>query len=134
VLELSPYLDDALKRFPDWLATHERVAEQITVPKAAVTANDLQEMVKEWIVRMTASNVETFTREMQSSVQSVYIVDCPKLHALPKQLLEYKLRWCDKWAYEVQNIIQYTAIIPTNELQSIQENSPIINWKEGMYF
>ena len=61
-------------------------------------------MVRHWITRMTSTNVETQARDIEGPVLSVYVVNCPKLHVIPKQLLEYKLRWCDKWAYEVGTI------------------------------
>jgi hypothetical protein len=66
-----------------------------------VTSDDVEDTVKGWITRMTSSNGETLNRELEGSNLPVYIVDCPKLHVVPKKLLEYKLRWCDKWAYEV---------------------------------
>jgi hypothetical protein len=59
-------------------------------------------MVKEWVARMAFPTVETQTWDLEGPLLPVYIVDCPKLHAVPKKFLEYKLRWCDKWAYEVR--------------------------------
>jgi hypothetical protein len=74
----------------------------------------MQEMVKEWVIKMTSPSGETLSKELEGSYLPVYIVDCPKLHVIPSKYLEYRLRWCDKWAYE-----------------SVKENSPIVNWKEG---
>jgi hypothetical protein len=62
----------------------------------------MEDMVKEWITRMTSPNAESLSQEQEGSTLPVYIVDCPKLHVVPKKLLEYKLRWCDKWAFEVR--------------------------------
>jgi len=59
-------------------------------------------MVKEWIVKISSPSGEILTKELDGSNLPVYIVDCPKLHVIPKKYLEYKLRWCDKWAYEVR--------------------------------
>ncbi|KAF2180176.1 hypothetical protein K469DRAFT_639939 [Zopfia rhizophila CBS 207.26] len=115
VFEMSSYFENALKGFSIWLANRRSGYEQFSIRRTGVTANDLQEMVREWIMRMTSTNVETQTMDLEGPLLPVYSVDCPKLHAIPKKFLEYKLRWCDKWAYE-----------------SIQENSPIINWKEGV--
>ncbi|KAF2796433.1 hypothetical protein K505DRAFT_359320 [Melanomma pulvis-pyrius CBS 109.77] len=115
VLELSPYFEAALKSFAEWLSSHKSGYEQFSIRKSGVTADDMSEMVKEWITRMTSSNVETQTWDLEGPFLPVYIVDCPKLHVIPKKFLAYKLRWLDKWAYE-----------------AIQENSPIVNWKEGV--
>ena len=64
----------------------------------------MQAMIRDWITRMVSSNVETQARDLEGPMVPVYIVNCPKLHAVPKQLLEYKLRWCDKWAFEVNSL------------------------------
>jgi hypothetical protein len=72
------------------------------VRKTGVTSNDVQEIVKEWVIKMTSPNGETVSKELEGAYLPVYIVDCPKLHVIPKKFLEYKLRWCDKWAYEVR--------------------------------
>ncbi|KAJ4289755.1 hypothetical protein N0V90_011085 [Kalmusia sp. IMI 367209] len=114
VSELAPYFEVALIRFADWLSNRRSGYEQFSIRRSGVTSNDMQEMVKEWIMKMTAPSAETLSKNQEVSLP-VYIVDCPKLHVIPKKLLEYRLRWTDKWAYE-----------------AVQENSPIINWKEGL--
>ncbi|KAF2463644.1 uncharacterized protein BDR25DRAFT_319849 [Lindgomyces ingoldianus] len=112
VLETSPYFEAALKSFSEWLSNRKSGYEQFSIRRTGVTANDLEEMAREWITRMTSLNVETHTRDLEGTLLPLYIVNCPKLHVIPRKHLEYKLRWCDKWAYE--------------------ENSPIVNWKEGV--
>ncbi|KAF2016584.1 hypothetical protein BU24DRAFT_422957 [Aaosphaeria arxii CBS 175.79] len=115
VVEISPYLEDAMVSLAAWLAQHRTSGEQISVRKTAITSNDVQDIVKDWIMRTTSAPKESLSRELERSLPSIYVVDCPKLHALPKQLLEYELRWCDKWAYE-----------------GMKENSPMVTWKEGI--
>lgn len=99
--EQSPYFESAMDSFLEWLSQRKPSHEHITVRRTGVTPDDMEDMVREWISRMTASNSETLTREPDGPALPAYIVDCPKLHVIPKKLLEYKLRWCDKWAYEV---------------------------------
>jgi hypothetical protein len=59
---------------------------------------------------MTSTPSETLTRELEGPTLPLYIVDCPKLHVLPKKVLEYKLRWSDKWAYEVRIRLQRICV------------------------
>ncbi|KAF1997213.1 hypothetical protein P154DRAFT_296300 [Amniculicola lignicola CBS 123094] len=113
--ELSPYFEAALKRFSEWLGGRKSNYEQFSIRRTGVTSSDVQDMVKDWITRMTSPQGETLSKDLDGSFLPVYVVDCPKLHVIPKKYLEYKLRWTDKWAFE-----------------SIQENSPIVNWKEGV--
>lgn len=115
ISEISPYFESGLTSFAEWLSNRKSGYEQFSVRRTGVTSNDMQEVVKEWIVKMTSSSGETLLKELEGSYLPIYVVDCPKLHAIPKKYLEYKLRWCDKWAF-----------------QSIQENSPMVNWKEGV--
>ena len=98
---MSPYFDSALKSFAGWLSSHKSGYEQFTISRTGVSTHDVTEMVKEWVGRMTTPSVETQAWDLESSFLPVYIVHCPKLHVVPKKYLEYKLRWCDKWAYEV---------------------------------
>jgi hypothetical protein len=91
-----------LTSFADWLSTRNSGYEQFNVQGKAVTSNNLQEVVKEWVVKMTLPNAESLPKELGGAKLPVYIVDCPKLHVIPKKYLEHKLRWCDKWAYEVE--------------------------------
>ncbi|ORY17956.1 hypothetical protein BCR34DRAFT_583230 [Clohesyomyces aquaticus] len=115
VHEIGPYLESSLNSFSQWLAKRKSGYEQFSIRRAGVTATDMEEMVREWIARMASLNVETHAPELEGPLLPTYIVNCPKLHVIPKKHLEYKLRWCDKWACE-----------------SIQENSPIVSWKEGV--
>jgi hypothetical protein len=100
VSELGGYYEMAQQGFADWLSTRKPSFEQFTI-RPTLTSNDMQEIVRDWLVRMTSTNVETQAKDLECPLTPVYIVDCPKLHVIPKRLLEYKLRWCDKWAYEV---------------------------------
>jgi len=99
---MSPYLETALTSFVDWLSNRKPDYEQFSVRRIGVSSNNIQEMVKEWVAKMSSGNSETVSKEQEAIALPVYIVDCPKLHVIPKKLLEYKLRWCDKWAYEVR--------------------------------
>lgn len=128
---MSPYFEAALKSFAEWLSSHKSGYEQFSIRKSGVTADDMSEMVKEWITRMTSPNVETQTWDLEGPFLPVYIVDCPKLHVIPKKFLAYKLRWLDKWAYEVRLSMSDGHYDKTNKCKAIQENSPIVNWKEG---
>ncbi|KAF2199454.1 hypothetical protein GQ43DRAFT_464818 [Delitschia confertaspora ATCC 74209] len=111
---LNSYYENAERAFCEWLSNRKAGHEQFNA-KTSVSSDDMQDTVRDWIIRMTPTNAETQAKDLEGSLLPVYIVNCPKLHVLPKKLLEYKLRWCDKWAYE-----------------SVQENSPIVNWKEGI--
>ncbi|PSN68422.1 hypothetical protein BS50DRAFT_491972 [Corynespora cassiicola Philippines] len=115
VLELSPYFEAAAASFIVWLSGRKSGYEQFSIRRMGLTSNDLRETVKDWVTRTASSNKDAISKEVEGSYMPVYIVDCPKLHVVPKKYLEYKLRWCDKWAFE-----------------SIVENSPIVNWKEGI--
>ena len=88
--------------FADWLSARKPDHEQFSIRRTGVTSDDMEEMVREWITRLTSPNGETLNREAEGPNLPVYVVDCPKLHVVPKKRLEYKLRWCDKWAYEVR--------------------------------
>lgn len=101
VLEMNPYFESATKAFFEWLSARKSGYEQFSIRKPGVTSNDVQEIVREWITKMTPASGETLTKDLEGPFLPVYMVDCPKLHVLPKKFLEYKLRWCDKWAYEV---------------------------------
>ncbi|KAF9731818.1 hypothetical protein PMIN03_008876 [Paraphaeosphaeria minitans] len=115
ISELSPYFEAAMTSFADWLPSRQSGYEQFSIRKTGASSNDMQEMVKDWIVKMAAPNAESVSKKQEAAALPVYIVDCPKLHVIRKKLLEDKLRWCDKWAYE-----------------AVQGNSPIVNWKEGI--
>ncbi|KAF2710903.1 hypothetical protein K504DRAFT_500839 [Pleomassaria siparia CBS 279.74] len=113
--ELRPYFETALASFVAWLSNYKSGYEQFSISRIGITSNDMSEMVKDWTTRMAIPKTESQAWDLEESFLPVYIVDCPKLHVVPKKYLEYKLRWLDKWAFE-----------------SIQENSPIVNWKEGV--
>jgi hypothetical protein len=115
ISELSPYFEAAMTSLADWLPSRQSGYEQFSIRKTGVTSNNMQEMVKEWISKMAAPNAESVSKEQEAAALPVYIVDCPKLHVVRKKLLEDKLRWCDKWAFE-----------------AVQGNSPIVHWKEGL--
>ena len=101
--EMSTYFEDAFLRFAAWLSSHQSDYEQFSIQRPGVTSADMTSMVKEWIARMTTPTAETQSWDLEGPFLPVYIVDCPKLHVVPKKFLEYKLRWCDKWAYEVRS-------------------------------
>ncbi|KAF1965866.1 hypothetical protein BU23DRAFT_574517 [Bimuria novae-zelandiae CBS 107.79] len=115
VSELSPYFEAALTSFADWLSNRSSDYEQFSTKRAGVTSIHLQEMVKDWVTKMAAPNAETLSRDGEAVALPVYIVNCPKLHAIPKKILELKLRWCDRFAFE-----------------AVQGDSPIVSWKEGI--
>jgi hypothetical protein len=98
---MTPYVETALASFSKWLSSRNSGYEQFNPRKTGFTSNDMQEIVKDWMVKMTALRGETLSKELEGSNLPVYIVDCPKLHVIPKKWLELKLRWSDKWAYEV---------------------------------
>ncbi|KAJ4347895.1 uncharacterized protein N0V89_009267 [Didymosphaeria variabile] len=115
IAELNPYFEAAMTSFADWLPNRQSGYEQFSVRRPGVTRHNMQEMVRDWVTKMAAPNTETISKEQESARLPVYVVDCPKLHVISKRLLEHKLRWTDKWAFE-----------------AIQGNSPIVNWKEGV--
>jgi hypothetical protein len=115
ISDLSPYFEAAMTSLADWLPSRQSGYEQFSMRKIGVTSNNMQDMIKVWITKMAAPNAESVSKEQEAAALPVYIVDCPKLHVVRKRLLEDKLRWCDKWAFE-----------------AVQGNSPIVNWKEGL--
>lgn len=115
ISDLSPYFEAAMTSFADWLPGRKPSHEQFSIKRAGVTPNDMQEMVRDWVIKMAAPNAESISKEQEVAALPIYVVDCPKLHAISKKILEHKLRWTDKWAFE-----------------AVQGNSPIVNWKEGI--
>lgn len=101
ISEISVFLERGQRSFLEWLSHRRTGYEQISIARTSVTPNDLQEIVREWLVKTSAANVEILTRDLEGPLLPVYVVDCPNLHTIPKKLLEYKLRWVDKWAFEV---------------------------------
>lgn len=114
VSELGSYLEVSLTSFAEWLSSRKSGYEQFSTSKTGVTVSNIQEMVKEWVTKMAAPSTDTL-RDGETVTLPVYIVDCPKLHVVSKKLLEHKLRWCDRFAFE-----------------ALQGNSPIVHWKEGL--
>ncbi|CAI6330036.1 unnamed protein product [Periconia digitata] len=115
ISETVPYVESALGGFAEWLSSRNLGHEQASFRKTRITSDDLQELVREWVTKITSPKGETILKELEGSQLPVYVVNCPKLHVLPKKWLEHKLRWCDKWAYE-----------------AVHENSPMVSWKEGI--
>ena len=115
VSELGSYLDTSLTSFAEWLSSRKSGYAQFSTGRPSLTANNVQELVKEWVVKMAAPNTETLSKDGEAITLPVYVVDCPKLHAVSKKRLEHKLRWCDRFA-----------------LEAVQGNSPIVHWKESL--
>ncbi|KAF2734033.1 hypothetical protein EJ04DRAFT_524020 [Polyplosphaeria fusca] len=113
--ELSLYYESAFKALAEWLSSRQSEYQQLSVRRDGLTSNYMQDMVKDWVRIMSSPDADTQSLDLNGPLLPIYIVDCPKLHAIPKTLLEYKLRWTDKWAYS-----------------SMKENSPIVYWKEGV--
>ena len=115
ISELSPYLESAMTSFTSWLSDRKSDYEQFSMRRAGVTASNMQDIVKDWVIKIATPNTETLSKDGEAVTLPVYIVDCPKLHAISKKSLEHKLRWCDRFAYE-----------------AVQGDTPIIHWKEGI--
>ena len=99
MIEIAPYFEDAVTSFSRWLSSNFRPA-RTSAQLQVVDDDKLQEVVRSWISRMSLNELD----DRGESLLPVYVVNCPKLHVLPKKLLEYKLRWCDKWAYDVSTL------------------------------
>ena len=115
VSDLSPYHEAAVTSFASWLSDRKSDYEQFSMKRTGITASNMQDIVKDWVVKIATPNTETLSKNGEAGNLPVFIVDCPKLHAISKKSLEHKLRWCDRFA-----------------LESVQGNSPIIHWKEGI--
>ncbi|KAH7393020.1 hypothetical protein BKA66DRAFT_457420 [Pyrenochaeta sp. MPI-SDFR-AT-0127] len=110
-----PYFETATINFSTWLSKRKPREDSVSAAKAGMTAEVMQDTVKEWVARMSPPNAKSLSQGMDESFIPVYMVNCQKLHVIPKWWLAEQLRWCDKWAYE-----------------SVQENSPLVNWKDGI--
>jgi hypothetical protein len=99
--ELSSPVEAATHLFNSFLSKRRASHESSHIAKINATDGDVQEMVKAWIGRITDAKAETLVGSLHGSLLPVYVVDCPKLHVIPKKFLKYRLRWCDKYAYEV---------------------------------
>jgi hypothetical protein len=89
-----------IEGFAEWLSARKSGYQQFSVESTGMSSRDLHETIKEWTTRMATKGSEILTQDLEGSLLPVYIVNCPKLHVVPRKYLEYKLRWCDKWAYE----------------------------------
>ena len=112
---LAPYFDVALASFSDWLSERKSKDSPISVERVNVKAHFMEDTVKEWIQRITSPNAKAIIQGTNEPLLPLYVVDCPKLHVIPKKWLAEQLRWWDKFAYE-----------------NIQDGSPIVSWKEGV--
>lgn len=114
LMDMRSVLEKSLGDFADWLQ-HRKVAFQHDRIGAHLPSLKLHQIVKNWVDSTSAKNIENQMGELEGQLTPIYIVNCPALHPVPKKLLEYKLRWCDKWAYE-----------------RLQDNPPFLDWKEGV--
>ncbi|KAF2660137.1 hypothetical protein K491DRAFT_688460 [Lophiostoma macrostomum CBS 122681] len=114
VIELTPYFADAMTSFSNWLLVRTPSGTRADAHRVSIAPHSMQDVLKDWISRTSSANSETATKDLKGSLVP-YVVDCPKLHVVSKELLAYRLRWCDKWAFE-----------------AIEGNSPNIQWKEGV--
>lgn len=112
---LKSYFETATETFTTWLLnrrTREVSPGHIDVnpvPRPSLSTTSA------WINRIASANSTLSSQPLEGQQASVYVVDCAKLHAVPKTYLGEQLRWIDKWAF-----------------QGIQEDTPILNWKEGV--
>lgn len=93
--------ESATRSFNEFLSKRGVNPELFGTRQTRATDGDMQEMIKAWIGRMTHAKAETLTKSLDGPLLPLYVVDCPKLHVVPKKCIEYQLRWCDKYAYEV---------------------------------
>jgi len=115
ISKLKPYFENALLAFADWLSTRttvECVAKPIGKPELPLLTRS---SIATWITTMASPNSTLASQHLQVPQVPVYIVGCPKLHAIPKTYLAEQLRWTDKWAY-----------------QGVENDTPTLNWKEGV--
>jgi hypothetical protein len=126
---LRPYLEAAMMSFAEWMS--DRKAGAMMKPchihgsvayegsDAAVSTNLLSrprdEDIKVWVNKMASANASLYSQPLEGPDLPVYVVDCPKLHAVPKKYIAYQLRWSDKWAYD-----------------NIQGDAALVKWKEGV--
>jgi hypothetical protein len=129
VEELKPYTEAATRTFAEWMSNREAGASsQSGNPHSAAESDGTNvslivdmhprpgdEDVRAWITKMASANASLYSQPLDGPDVPIYLVDCPKLHAVPKKYLAYQLRWSDKWAYE-----------------SIQGDAGFVNWKEGV--
>lgn len=110
--DLQPYFTASWVGFIEWFSQRESCYSPYR--DTNITHSLVQESVRNWAERMASPNTEMSLKRFEEYT-NVYIVNCPKLHAVPKKYLSNQLRWSDRFAYE-----------------SCLEDSPIIKWKEGI--
>jgi hypothetical protein len=115
IAKLQPYAETAMKAFADWLSKRTSCEGASRPTEGLSTFPPSQSTIATWVNKMASINSALHSQQLEGSQVSIYIVDCPKLHAIPKMYLAEQLRWIDKWAY-----------------QGIQDDTPILNWKEGV--
>ena len=101
LMDMQSVLEKSLVDFIDWLQ-HRKAAFQHDRVGANLPSLKFHQIVKRWINSTSAKDIENQITELEGQLTPIYIVNCPALHPVPKKLLEYKLRWCDRWAYEVR--------------------------------
>jgi hypothetical protein len=128
--ELMPYTEVATRSFAEWMSNRKAGAtviqsgylDSLTDPDGtnapAITnmhSRPQDEDIRAWVTKISSSNASLYSQPLNGPDVPIYLVDCPKLHAVPRKYLAYQLRWSDKWAYE-----------------SIQGDASFVNWKEGV--
>jgi hypothetical protein len=127
--DLRPYLEAATMSFAEWMTDRNVGAlmkpghlqssaayEGSNVPVITyLQSRPRDEDIKDWVNKMASANASLYSQPLEGPDLPVYIVDCPKLHAVPKKYIAYQLRWSDKWAYD-----------------SIQDDAALVKWKEGV--
>jgi hypothetical protein len=127
--ELKPYTEAATRTFAEWMSSRKagassqsgnpRSSAESDVTNASVITNihtrPGDDDLKAWVTKMASANASLYSQPLAGPDVPLYLVDCPKLHAVPRKYIAYQLRWSDKWAYE-----------------SIQGDASFVNWKEGV--
>jgi hypothetical protein len=127
--ELRPYTEAATRTCAEWMTSRKAGASaQSGNPRSSVEPDGTDASVitnihsrpgdddlKAWVTKMASANASLYSQPLDGPDVPLYLVDCPKLHAIPRKYIAYQLRWSDKWAYE-----------------SIQGDASFVNWKEGV--
>jgi hypothetical protein len=127
--ELRPYYEVATLKFVEWMSyrkastrikpgdLHSLVASDVSdvSVNTSPSSRPLNEDVRSWVDKMASANASLYSQPLEGPEVPIYIVDCPRLHAVPRKYLAYQLRWSDKWAYD-----------------GIQGEATFVNWKEGV--
>ncbi|KAF2826414.1 hypothetical protein CC86DRAFT_467125 [Ophiobolus disseminans] len=115
ITKLQPYFGSATQSFALWLSNRRAKEGPPSTSRTPQSLGPSHSTIVTWISRMACANSTLHSQHLEGPQVTIYMVDCPKLHAVPKLYLAEQLRWVDKWAY-----------------QGIQEDTPILNWKEGV--